>query len=104
MLPVPPDPRSSTAPLNKSKRDLAFLAPKEGLQEGEEIYLCYGAHTNRTLFVEYGFTNQLPEKLATSDKFNGEVDLQDIVEWLFEDKGAQGVWMRSVLEDNGYWG
>jgi hypothetical protein len=104
MSPVPSDPRPCITPSSKQHGDLAFQAPRDGLQEGEEIFLCYGAHANRTLFVEYGFVNELPEPTATSDDFNGDVDIQDIVEQLFEDKGALGSWMKAILEDNGYWG
>jgi hypothetical protein len=104
MSPVPPVPRSWTTPSTKKTGDLTFLAPRDVIQKGEEIYLCYGAHANRTLFVEYGFVNELPETTAASDEFNCEVDVQDIVEWLFEDKGALGTWMKTILEDNGYWG
>jgi hypothetical protein len=88
----------------KKAGDLTFLAPRDFLQEGEEIYLCYGPHVNRTLFVEYGFINELLEPTTALDELNGEVDVQDILERLFEDRGALGTWMKSVLEDNGYWG
>jgi len=88
----------------KKAGDFTFLAPRDVLQEGEEIYLCYGAHANRTLFVEYGFINELRETTPVLDEFNGEVDVQDILERLFEDRGTLGMWMKSVLEDNGYWG
>ena len=88
----------------KKAGDFTFLAPRDVLQEGEEIYLCYGAHANRTLFVEYGFINELRETASVLDEFNGEVDVQDILERLFEDRGTLGMWMKSVLEDNGYWG
>jgi hypothetical protein len=80
------------------------MSHRDVVQGGEEIYLCYGAHANRTLFVEYGFINELPEAAAMSDEYNGEVDVQDIIEQLYEDKGALGMWMKSILEDNGYWG
>lgn len=105
MSPIPIEFRSWNAPsLGKSKGQLAFLSPRDALQAGEEVFLCYGAHANRTLFVEYGFANELPESAAESDEYNGEVDVQDIVERLFEDKGTLGLWMKSTLEDNGYWG
>jgi hypothetical protein len=104
MSPVPPGSRTWATPSGKTQGDLAFLSPRDILQQCEEIYLCYGAHANRTLFVEYGFTNELPELAAISDEFYGEVDIQEVVEWLFENKGALGTWMKSILEDNGYWG
>jgi hypothetical protein len=104
MSPFPPDPRSWATPSSKQKGDLAFLAPRDGIHAGEEVFLCYGAHANRTLFVEYGFINELPEAAAMSDVFCGEVDVQDIVERLFEGKGVLGIRMKSILEENCYWG
>lgn len=103
MSPVPLDARAWNSH-QKYSRDLAFLSPRGCLQENEEVYLCYGAHANRTLFVEYGFVNALPKNPSSSDDFNGEIDVQDIVEHLFEEKGEEGSWMREVLEDRGYWG
>jgi len=105
MSPVPTDPRPWNTPSSsKQMGDCTFLSPRDVVQGGEEIYLCYGAHANRTLFVEYGFINELPEAAAMSEEYNGEVDVQDIIEQLYEDKGALGTWMKSILEDNGYWG
>jgi hypothetical protein len=105
MSPVPSDPNPWNLPFRKNKlADSTFLSPRNVLQEGDEIYLCYGAHANRTLFVEYGFINEMPEAAVMSEGYNGEVDVQDIVERLFEDKGTLGMWMKSILEVNGYWG
>lgn len=105
MSPVPLDPRTWTSPVGSKRRgELTFLSPRETLQAGEEVYLCYGAHTNRTLLVEYGFVGELCEDAASSDEYNGEVDVQDIVETLFAKKGPLGLWMKSILEESGYWG
>lgn len=106
MYPVPIDFRAlSTLPKSsKKKGQLAFISHREVIKEGEEVFLCYGAHANRTFFVEYGFVNDLPESMGNSDEYNGEVDLQDIVEKLFIEKCSHSAWLRGVLEDNGYWG
>ncbi|KAG1875332.1 hypothetical protein C8R48DRAFT_592360 [Suillus tomentosus] len=78
-----------------------FLSPADAsVQEGEEIFLAYGAHPNRTLFVEYGFVN---ESLGNVEIADGEVDVQDVVESLILDHKS-GVFVKSVLEDEGYWG
>ncbi|KZP12004.1 SET domain-containing protein [Athelia psychrophila] len=106
MSPVPIDFRSlSTLPRGSPKKgQLVFVSPREAIEEGEEIFLCYGAHANRTLFVEYGFVNDIPIGAEHSDEYNGEVDVQDIVERLFTEAGPQGMWLKGVLEDNAYWG
>ncbi|KAG1789836.1 uncharacterized protein HD556DRAFT_758690 [Suillus plorans] len=78
-----------------------FLSPADAsVQEGEEIFLAYGAHPNRTLFVEYGFVN---ESLGNVEITDGEVDVQDVVDSLILDHKS-GVFVKSVLEDEGYWG
>ncbi|PVG04438.1 SET domain-containing protein [Serendipita vermifera] len=35
-----------------------MVAPSKGLLRGEQVFLLYGYHSNETLFVEYGFTDQ----------------------------------------------
>ncbi|KAG2132498.1 uncharacterized protein EDB93DRAFT_1176375 [Suillus bovinus] len=78
-----------------------FLSPADAsVQEGEEIFLAYGAHPSRTLFIEYGFVNKLLSNVEITD---GEVDVQDVVESLILDHKS-GVFVKSVLQDKGYWG
>jgi len=69
------------------------------IKEGEELCLKYGFHSNRTLFVEYGFVNE-----PFHSKCEGEVDVQDIVEQLFEGKGIIGSRLKGILTAEGYWG
>ncbi|KIY50871.1 SET domain-containing protein, partial [Fistulina hepatica ATCC 64428] len=71
---------------------------------GEELYLSYGAHSNRTLFVEYGFVNEVSQAALESGAVDGELDIQHFVEKLFVELGTLGNWMRSILEGEGYWG
>ncbi|THH11579.1 hypothetical protein EW146_g7986 [Bondarzewia mesenterica] len=52
----------------------------EDVVEDKELYLTYGEHPNRTLFVEYGFINEVSEHEFVSGAYAGEVDVQDIVE------------------------
>lgn len=103
LIPAEPKPWS-TPSLGKSIGDLAFLSPRCVIQEGEEVTLCYGAHSNLKLFVEYGFVNETSEAAVSSDEHDGEVDVQDIVEQLFQARGTLGLWMKNKLEENGYWG
>ena len=69
----------------------------------DELYLRYGAHANSTLFAEYGFTNSLDLE-NHSDGFEGQIELDDVIEALFNGRGAVGLWMKEVLSDEGYWG
>lgn len=95
MIPVPSEADIwDTAPVKPIGKGFKFLSPADvSVQEGKEIFLAYGAHPNRTLFVEYGFVN----------KSLGEVDVQDVMESLILDHKS-GVFVKSILEDEGYWG
>ncbi|KAF9464681.1 hypothetical protein BDZ94DRAFT_1215871 [Collybia nuda] len=66
-------------------------------QEHDELYLMYGAHSNRKLFVDYGFVNR------TLDG-GGEVDIQEPIQALFTGRGDLGKWMKYQLVESGYWG
>lgn len=103
MSPVRSEAHHAPVP-GKHNRSLSFISSRDVLEQGEEIFLCYGAHSNRTLFVEYGFVNELPDETASAEEFNGEVDVADIVEALFKEKGTVGMQMKTILEDKGYWG
>ncbi|KAF7793000.1 hypothetical protein EIP86_004105 [Pleurotus ostreatoroseus] len=106
VVPVFPPPNTVAAPGSKARRgDYAFLSSRETqIAKDEELFLKYGSHPNRTLFIEYGFVNPWKEGECASGEFIGEVDLQDVVEALFEEKGAMGAWMKEVLQQEGYWG
>lgn len=67
------------------------------LKKGDEVYLRYGSHSNITLFTEYGFVEK--------DAFGGgQLDVSDIIESLFHEKGPLGEWMKATLEAANYWG
>ncbi len=88
----------------KSGENFVLLSPSTvTILSGEEIFLRYGMHSNSTLFTEYGFVNvvdwsNLPEG------FSAEVDMDNHVEPLFEQKGEVGQWMKNILQEEGYWG
>ncbi|KAI0093650.1 SET domain-containing protein [Irpex rosettiformis] len=85
--------------------DYMFISSGRSIQEGDELFLQYGAHPNRKLFIEYGFVNVFNEGNCLGGDFIGEVDLQDILEEMFEKRGGSvGRWMKGVLEEEGYWG
>ncbi|KAF9246536.1 hypothetical protein BU15DRAFT_85291 [Melanogaster broomeanus] len=66
------------APVKSIGDGLKFISPENAMiQEGDEIHLTYGSHSNKTLFVEYGFVNSFHE-----DGFHGEVDVTDVIEEL----------------------
>lgn len=106
MLSVPSDAEIwNTSPQPKFGDDFTFLSPRDvATQGGQELYLAYGAHSNRTLFVEYGFVNDVSAKEPVEIDYSYEADVEDVLEQLFQGREAVGVWMRSVLEDEGYWG
>lgn len=75
-----------------------FYSPStSALRKDNEIYLKYGSHSNSTLFTEYGFVEKgFPN--------GGQVDVEDVIKARFEALGDLGIWMRSLLEDTGFWG
>ena len=82
-----------------------FLSSSQNaIDKDEELFLQYGAHANRTLFIEYGFVNFWKQGDCLNGVFSGEVDLQDVLEDMFISRGRVGAWMKSVLEEEGYWG
>ena len=90
-----------THPLQTPLNRLSFSSPAHGstdppLKEGTELTFSYGAHEDAMLLTEYGFT------LAVNP-FNN-VELDGLVEELFERKGEEGRVKRRVLEEEGYWG
>jgi len=67
------------------------------LKEGDEVFLKYGAHSNITLFTEYGF-------IEKDSQDGGQVDIQDYMESLFDNISELGDWMKEELHLNHYWG
>jgi hypothetical protein len=84
--------------------ELTCITGEEAVEDGQELFLTYGMHPQREMLVEYGFVNQVADEAFRNGEFSGEVDLQDEVERLFEAKGEAGVWMKQILEEEGYWG
>jgi hypothetical protein len=82
-----------------------LLSPADShIEAGQELYLCYGGHANQTLFVEYGFINEFSASSLSGGGFHGEVDVQELVEHLLNERGDMGIWMKETLENEGYWG
>lgn len=81
-------------------RSPAFHSTDPPLREGQELSFSYGAHEDAMLLTEYGFT------LKTAAKTNpyNNVEVDRIVEDMFEQRGKDGELKRTILEEEGYWG
>ncbi|ETW85942.1 hypothetical protein HETIRDRAFT_43837 [Heterobasidion irregulare TC 32-1] len=104
MQPLPSDAEIWNSIAQGNGSDLTCVTCAVDVAGDQELFLTYGAHPNRTLFVEYGFVNEVEDADLVSGNYAGEVNLDDIVEDLFSRRGAVGVWMKDVLEQRGYWG
>ena len=90
---------------SKAGRNFTLSSPSGiHIKTGDELYLRYGAHSNATLFVEYGFVTNVSPDLIESGEYPGEVDVQTSVEALFKVRGELGTIMKEILEVEGYWG
>ncbi|KAH7930793.1 SET domain-containing protein [Leucogyrophana mollusca] len=98
----------NVAPVSKYGDSFSFLSPGGiFVQEGEQLYLTYGAHSNRTLFVEYGFVNHVTDDSILQggcQGVQGNIDLQDMVEPLIRPEDPLGSLVKSALMEEGYWG
>ncbi|KAJ7774643.1 hypothetical protein DFH07DRAFT_952355 [Mycena maculata] len=94
-----PSELANAPPIPRLGDPLTLLSPRTPVGPGEELYLTYGAHPNRTLFVEYGFVVPCGE-----DDARAQVDVQDLVDQLFAAMGEDGKMKREMLRDAGYWG
>ncbi|KAF8636470.1 hypothetical protein AX17_003286 [Amanita inopinata Kibby_2008] len=90
--------------LQRRRGDVSLVSPERLTAKGDEMYLVYGAHPNKTLFVEYGFVNRVSAEILDAGLVSGEVDVRVYVEDLFEQRGQVGEWMKEVLKEEGYWG
>jgi len=77
--------------------DMVFVSPPDReLNEGEEMFLRYGGHCNRTLFVEYGFVDE------HRDPSTAEVNVHDLMDAMFCNAGEFGETCRDILRREGY--
>ena len=92
----------NSAPVKSTGDGLKFISSDAvKIEEDDEILLTYGLHSNKTLFVEYGFVNIFSENGPSP---SGEVDVQDLAEkYIFTDVRLSEI-MKAVLIAEGYWG
>ena len=90
----------------KAKHAFRFIATEHIAEVAvdHEVCLRYGGHSNQNLFVEYGFVNAVSDGEMESGIYPAEADVETIVVGLFEGRGTIGSWMKTILEDEGYWG
>lgn len=94
-----------TGPSKKFGENFVLLSPSDATTPpGSELYLKYGNHSNATLFSEYGFVNHVNTEGKYDENPQGEVELEKVIEDLFEQRGTLGTWMKQVLVEEGYWG
>lgn len=93
------------APSNSIGEDFVLLSPKDKtLSPGEEVFLKYGAHSNQTLFTEYGFINHLDTEALRDGRVDCEADVLWRMRRFFAKRGNIGKWMEELLRREGYWG
>ncbi|GLB34973.1 putative SET domain-containing protein [Lyophyllum shimeji] len=95
----------AAAPPRTDPREFTVLSPSDTTTKpGDEVYLTYGAHSNKTLFVEYGFVNEISNEILLRGDVHGESDVDDSIGCLFKARGKLGTWLQEVLTREGYWG
>jgi hypothetical protein len=90
-------------------RDMTLTTPATVFDAGEELYLKYGSHPNRTLFVEYGFIIGGKELPATDEleldapllEADIQTEIEDLLHLL---PSSQFELIKTTLEKEGYWG
>lgn len=89
-------------PRQRFGEDMVFISPADKhLDTDEEIFLRYGAHSNQTLFVEYGFVLPMSSEALVCGEVDGEVDVFDFMVSLLTDKGTHP---QELLDRESYWG
>ena len=88
-----------------SSDDLVLLSPKDrSIYPGEEVFIKYGAHSNRTLFTEYGFVGNIDLDALESGQLDCEANITWRILRLFNSRGIMGTCMEQLLRSAGYWG
>ncbi|KAI9509365.1 hypothetical protein F5148DRAFT_766220 [Russula earlei] len=96
--------RSEISPGRARNADLVCVSCDKGISRDQEATLRYGGHPNRTLFVEYGFTNTITSGELMSGAYPGEVSVHDVVTSLLDSPGETGAFVERTLDTEGYWG
>jgi hypothetical protein len=96
--------RQRCSPGEDCNTDIVCASCDKGIARDQEVTLRYGWHANRTLFVEYGFTNPITSEGLMSGAYPGEVNVQDIISDWLDCRGETGSFVKRTLDTEGYWG
>jgi len=89
---------TASSPKRNFGENFGLLSPSmTTTASNTELFLKYGAHSNPTLFTEYGF-------VTDKGPAGGEVELDEVIATLFNTRGSLGSWMKEILLVEGYWG
>ena len=98
LQPAPQASLSERQPRSPRQKHFTFLSSGSVNSSGVELFLRYGGHSNKTLFVEYGFIDE------RADPSLIEVDVADVVESLMDKRGTMGDGLRRILEEERFLG
>jgi hypothetical protein len=88
-------------------RALQLAAARDGLKEGDQLFISYGPHSNGFLLAEYGFTMPYAAPSGEIGRWHGnpfcEIKVDHMIDRLVASQGKQGQAKKALLVEMGYW-